>query len=181
MTVLKNPKHELFAQEIAKGTPADKAYVKAGYKYDRKNASRLTANDHIRTRVDEILTRVAVRTEATIAKTLEEMARLAFADVGQAVSWDGEKVTLKSSDDLPPEVRAAISEVKQTKDGVAIKFHSKTAALDMLGKHFGLFKERLEIDANIAVQDMDRLEIARRVAFVLAQGAHLAQLKKGGA
>ena len=101
------------------------------------------------------------------------MARLAFADVGQAVSWDGATVTLKSSDDLPPEVRAAISEVKQTRDGVAIKFHSKTAALEMLGKHLGLFKDRLEVsgEVNMTGEGMSDIELGRRMAFILAKGA----------
>jgi phage terminase small subunit len=145
MPVLKNAKHELFAQEVAKGTGLEAAYSKAGYKPDSKNAARLTKNDGVRTRIDEILTLAAKRVGATIERTLEEMVRLAYADVGEAVEWKGSTVTLKDSKLLPPHVRAAISEVKQTKDGVAIKFHSKTAALEMLARYFGMSKEKLEL------------------------------------
>ena len=31
MPLLDNPKHEIFAQELAKGTTADEAYARAGY------------------------------------------------------------------------------------------------------------------------------------------------------
>lgn len=172
---LKNPKHEIFAQEVAKGTPIEQAYAKAGYTPCPKNAARLTKKDEIRTRIDELLSRAAEKAEATIAKTLEEIARLAFADVGQAVSWSDEGIKLKNSEDLPPHIRAAISEVKQTRDGVSIKFHSKTAALEMLAKHFGLFKEKLELTGKdggaITVESMSEVEIARRLAFILARGA----------
>jgi phage terminase small subunit len=68
-------------------------------------------------------------------------------------------VTLKDSSALPPEVRAAVSEVKQTKDGVAIKFHSKTAALEMLARYFGMSKEKLEITgANGGAIQVRRIE-----------------------
>jgi hypothetical protein len=54
MPILPNHKHELFAQGLAKGLSADAAYQAAGYKRDRGNAARLTANDSIQKRVAEI-------------------------------------------------------------------------------------------------------------------------------
>jgi phage terminase small subunit len=41
MSVLKNPRHEAFAQALARGVPAAKAYVDAGYKPNRGNACAL--------------------------------------------------------------------------------------------------------------------------------------------
>jgi phage terminase small subunit len=41
MPVLSNSKHELFAQELAKGKTADAAYVSAGYSPNRGNATTL--------------------------------------------------------------------------------------------------------------------------------------------
>jgi phage terminase small subunit len=54
MATLNNARHEKFAQELAKGKAAAEAYTAAGYKYDRGNASRLTANDNISRRVEEL-------------------------------------------------------------------------------------------------------------------------------
>src|ERR1700737_824120 len=59
MGMLDNPKHELFAQELAKGKTADEAYKLAGYKENRHNASRLKTNETIQARVAELLGRVA--------------------------------------------------------------------------------------------------------------------------
>ena len=55
MPVLKNPRHEKFAQALFKGKTADDAYAEAGFKPDRGNASRLQHKDNIVQRVAEYL------------------------------------------------------------------------------------------------------------------------------
>jgi hypothetical protein len=66
MPVLKNPKHERFAQELAKGKTADEAYIIAGYAENRFNASRLKTNEYILHRIEEILSSAAESAEVTI-------------------------------------------------------------------------------------------------------------------
>ena len=77
MPVLNNPKHERFAQEVAKGKTADEAYRLAGYRPQRSNASRMIANDSIRTRVSEIQSRAAEKAEITVAAITEGLLRIA--------------------------------------------------------------------------------------------------------
>lgn len=81
---LTNAKHERMAQGLAKGLTADEAYAEAGYKPDRGNASRLTANDSIKARVAEILERAAIRTEITVAGITDRL--LAIAKKGEESS-----------------------------------------------------------------------------------------------
>ena len=59
MPALPNPRHELFAQELAKGNTADAAYMTAGYKPDRHHAARLATKGHVKVRVSELLGRAA--------------------------------------------------------------------------------------------------------------------------
>lgn len=77
MPVLANPKHERFAQELAKGETQDAAYVSAGYKSDRGAASRLSANVNIQARVAELLERAAAKTEISVASVTEALLRIA--------------------------------------------------------------------------------------------------------
>lgn len=77
MPALTNPKHERFAQELAKGKSASEAYVEAGYKANDGNASTLKGNQRVEARVAEILDRAAVRAEITIASATEHLLRLA--------------------------------------------------------------------------------------------------------
>jgi hypothetical protein len=73
MGALSNHKHELFAQELAKGKTSDEAYVAAGYKANRGNAATLKANQSVLDRVQELLNRGAIRAEVTIASILAEL------------------------------------------------------------------------------------------------------------
>lgn len=73
MPILKNGKHELFAQELAKGKTADEAYILAGYKENRGNAATLKAKQNILDRVHEIQSRGAERAEVTVASILAEL------------------------------------------------------------------------------------------------------------
>jgi alpha-beta hydrolase superfamily lysophospholipase len=54
VATLRNPRHERFAQELATGKSADAAYGLAGYRENRSNAARLSANEDIQRRVAEI-------------------------------------------------------------------------------------------------------------------------------
>jgi phage terminase small subunit len=62
--ILRNPRHEKFAQELATGKSADAAYVRAGYRANRSNAARLSANQDIQKRVAEIQSLGAERARA---------------------------------------------------------------------------------------------------------------------
>ena len=77
MPVLGNAKHERFAQGLAKGISADEAYVEAGYKPHRGNASTLRANQNILARVAELQNKAAERTVLTVATLTERLLKIA--------------------------------------------------------------------------------------------------------
>jgi hypothetical protein len=54
MPALKNQRQEIFSQNLTKGMTGDEAYIQAGYKPNRHNASRLKANETIKNRIAEI-------------------------------------------------------------------------------------------------------------------------------
>ena len=76
MPVLKNARHERFAQELANGKSASEAYQLAGYKPDDGHASRLAGNGKVRERIGEVQARGAKRAEITLESLLDEAADL---------------------------------------------------------------------------------------------------------
>jgi hypothetical protein len=77
MPILPIPKHEAFAQVLARGSSAAAAYVEAGYKENRHNAATLARKQHILTRVGELQEeQLAIHQQATEA--LRRWRRLAF-------------------------------------------------------------------------------------------------------
>ena len=156
MAVLRNAKWEAFAQGLAKGLDNDDAYVAAGYKPNRGNAARLKANESIAARVDELLSKSAVKAEATVERVLKEMARLGFSDLRNAFTGGG---SLKDPSTWTDDFAAAVSSIevvtrpaggvdsdgnKEIEHVHKIKLWDKNSALEKLAKHLGMFIERHE-------------------------------------
>lgn len=83
MPVLKNARHEAFAQALAKGETASDAYVAAGYKESRSAASRLSTNVNIERRVSELQNRAAEKAEWTVADRLRMLEEIAMNCKGE--------------------------------------------------------------------------------------------------
>ena len=84
MAALKNPRRERLAQELAKGKTKTEAMQVAGYS-DPRNSTRLTNNDEIARRVDELQERVAKKAEVTLETLTQELdeARNIAIELGQ--------------------------------------------------------------------------------------------------
>jgi phage terminase small subunit len=160
MGVLKNTKHEAFALALSKGMTIVAAYAEAGYKRDDGNAKRLTGNDSIRARVRELQAAIAERVVVTQAEAIEELRKIAFARVGNAVTWGAKGVKLKESVDLDDATMAAIAEVSESAEGaLKIKFHGKTDAIDKIGRILGWYDEETHKQAtqiNITISHAER-------------------------
>jgi len=156
MPALANPRHEAFAQGMAKGLPASEAYIAAGYKESRSSASRLSTNANIETRIAELVGKGAERAETTVARVLAELSRIGFSDLRRVFTDDGHLRSPGSWDDETAAAIASIKVVTRPSGGVdadgnkevehvhEIKLWDKNSALEKLAKHLGMFVERHE-------------------------------------
>lgn len=135
MAVLENAKHELFAQEIAKGRPQREAYKTAGFRAANNNvadvgASRLLSEAKLEARIAELLAVSAVSVGVTvegqtthlerIAKAAEQLGEVGGLSVARAAHMDIAKlngliiekkeVRTGALDDLPAATLAAARE-----------------------------------------------------------------------
>lgn len=182
MPMLANPRHELFAQELAKGKPAQEAYYLAGY-VGICNISRLKNHPAIAARVEELLAEGARRTEVTAAATITELGRIAFADIRGLFNKNG---VLKPVNQWPDDLARAVAALdidelfdggggRRTQIGVArkVKLTDKLRALEMLGRSFGLFKDKVEV--RTSVEQMSDEELSALVAELRDLRAALAE------
>jgi hypothetical protein len=160
MPTLKNSRRERFAQLVAQGMPATAAYLSAGYRLNEGNAGRLNRNEHVRLRIQELMADAASKTDISIRRVLEEMARVAFANMADFVRFDDmgqPRIELKG---LSRDQLAAVSKVTTTTrvmhggekgpdfrvERTTLTLHPKLPALDKIGQHFGLWDaERADI------------------------------------
>lgn len=98
MPALENPRHELFAQEVAKGKSQDEAYKLAGYNVSdrsaRAAASRLLTDVNITNRVIEIQKQAAVKSGVTLQWLLDQ-AQGIIEDARAAADFSAASQTLE--------------------------------------------------------------------------------------
>jgi phage terminase small subunit len=149
MPVLANLRHEIFCQNQCKGLGLRDSYEQAGYKYDDANACNLKSKPHIQARIQEIMTKAATRVEVTASRIIQEMAKLAFHNPADYLTLNDDGTATVDLSTLDRDQASAITEVISDKDEkgntkTKIKLADKKAALETLGKHFGLWVERTE-------------------------------------
>ena len=146
-----SPKQEVFVQEYLKDLNATQAAIRAGY--SEKSASRigieLLNKNHVREAVEKGRAKRAERTEITADRVVTELAKIAFADPRDLMEWGPNGVALKDSSTLTEEQAAGVAEVVEGSGGaLRLKKHDKVKALELLGKHIGMFRDRVETDVS---------------------------------
>jgi phage terminase small subunit len=138
------PKQERFVQEYLIDLNATQAYLRAGFKAKESSARvqscRLLADPNIASAIAKAREDQGKRLQATADDVLREIQRLAMFD--PAVFKD-----VKSPEDvanLPEDARRAIVGWSWDRNGNFTIKLVKEGALEMLGRHHGLFKERVE-------------------------------------
>jgi phage terminase small subunit len=163
-------KYKRFADEYLIDLNAAQAVLRAGYKAgsDQRAAEigyqllqKAPVKDYIAQRQKER----SERTEITQDMVLRELAKIGFADIRKAVKWSptmGEQiiedsvvqtngVMLIDSDKIDDDTAAAISEIKQTQNGIAIKMHDKKGALVDIGRHLGMFTDNVNMKGSVTL------------------------------
>lgn len=144
-------KQDMFVQEYLIDLNATQAAIRAGYSpatAKEIGAENLT-KPNVRARIDEALAERSRRTGVNQDRVIRELARIAFVNAEKVINTNDATVKEDASEDDT----AAIASVKvKTVSGEEfnstereIKFADKLKALELLGKHLGMFKDKVEI------------------------------------
>jgi phage terminase small subunit len=175
--MLRNARHEAFAQGVAEGKSNRAAYMAAFPKCKKDvaadaSATKLLSRSEVRARIDELISAAAEKAGVTIERVINELARIGFLDVRQVVSWGPDGVTVKDSVSISDDAAAAVAEVGKTATGIRVKLHDKVSALEKLGRHLGMFKDKVEVagaGGDPIKVDLPPNELMRRLAYLLTK------------
>lgn len=151
-------KQDLFVDEYLKDLNATQAYIRAGYKFKSENvaaasAAKILRNPKIQEKIQAEMAKREKRTEITQDRVLREIANLAFTDRTGIVNLKKNRVIIQDFEELTPEQRACVAGVKETKYGIEVSFYNKEKALEMLGRHLGMFNDKVKIDGEMTVNN----------------------------
>lgn len=148
------PKQKLFADEYLIDLNATRAY-KAAYKSVKKdetartNGSRMLTNANVSKYIKEHMNERSKRTEITQDNVLKELATIAFAKVTDFVTIENGVVIVKDTKDIPKDLLPAIASIKEGKNGIEVSFYNKDKSLELLGRHLGMFNDKIEVSGTI--------------------------------
>ena len=153
-------KQKRFVAEYLIDLNATQAAVRAGYseKTAYSMGQRLLKNVEIQAAIAEAMKARSERTEITQDRVLNELAALGFYDVADFAAVEGGHVVLKETAIIPKEKRIAIVAIKEGQSGIEVKLADKLRALEMIGKHLGMFTDKIEMKATITESDVSLIE-----------------------
>lgn len=156
-------KQKRFCDEYLIDLNATQAAIRAGYKVDNaqqigsENLSKLVIHNAIGKAMAERSKRTGISQDRIVI----ELAKIAFVKITDVVDANGRIKSGASSDDL-----ACIESIKykesESETGSSVerevKIASKLKALELLGKHLGMFTDKVKIDGGTKVVIVDDLD-----------------------
>lgn len=165
-------KQKRFIEEYLVDLNATQAAIRAGY--SKKTAAAIGAENlekpHIAAEIQRRMAERQKRTEVTQDRVVKELARLAFANAadfvtvrkhdmvlgdGSVVAVDG--AVVKDTSELTADQQAAIAGIKQGANGVELKLCDKLKALELLGRHMGMFTDKLDVQTAVTANPFAEL------------------------
>lgn len=186
-----SPRQQRFVEAYLVALNATQAAITAGY--SKKTADvqgpRLLGNVGVAAAIRKAQHARSIRTEITADRVLRELALIGFANMQDYMGVTTDGLPYVDLSKLTREQAAAIQEftVDEYVEGrgegavavrkVRFKLHSRCPALELLGKHLALFKERIEVETKggllvlpeqISAWSEIAADLQRRVAEVAA-------------
>ena len=185
-------KQKRFCEEYLIDLNATQAAIRAGYspKTAEQTASRLLRNVKVQEYIAKRQKELSRSTEITQERVIKELALITFsnnADYAHVVEKkmqveaggalvdvldkDGKPVMYRTvepvlTEELTEEQKRALAVIKKGRDGLEVKSCDKVKALELLGKHLGIFTDKIEANVN----DTTRSELQELLAQRKARG-----------
>ena len=159
-------KNEVFCEEYLIDLNATQAAIRAGYSVDSAGSigSELLKKPEIRARSDKAMAERSKRTGINADRVLRELGRIAFVDPSDVIDM----TTAEVKPDATPDDRAAIAGMKvkyvphkdfdENGDPIVeqaiereVKLCDKLKALELCGRHLGMFKDDPDNTAPVTV------------------------------
>ena len=153
-------KQKIFCDEYLIDFNATRAYKNAYPNCKKENSarkagSRLLTNVDIQEYIEQKMKEREERTTITQDMVIKELSKVAFSDIRKLYT---DKGNLKFMKDLDDDIAGAISGIETLEeyegygenrekigDTKKVKLLDKTKALELLGKHLGMFKEKINL------------------------------------
>lgn len=149
-------KQRRFCEEYLIDLNAKQAAIRAGYseKTAAAQAARLLIKVNVQSHISKLQERQSKRTEITADRVLEELAAIAFSDRSHFSQVNNKQhVIFTPTEKLSESERRSIASIIEGKNGIEVKSYDKLRALELIGKHIGMFGTKDRADEEMIEDD----------------------------
>lgn len=155
-------KQAQFVKEYLIDLNATQAAIRAGYSEKRASeiGYQLLQKTTVQAAIQEAMTERGNRTEVTADKVIEQLAKIAFHDLKHVVTWDERgRIKIRPSDEVDGTLLQEISEsISDNGMNKKVKLNDRMKALELLGKHLGLFTDNIKLSGELGVKIVDDIK-----------------------
>lgn len=157
-------KQQKFVEEYLIDLNATQAAIRAGYSVNNadKIGSELLGKTRVSQAIKEAMAERSRRTGISADRVLIEIAKLAFVNPANVINMDDGTVRTDATDDDLACVQSVKKKRSYSDTGSSteneVKLYDKKAALELLGKHLGIFTERFKVEGAIPVVIQDDMD-----------------------
>ena len=147
------PQQELFVRQYVLDLNATKAVLRSGYakKNARQQGSYLLSKPDIQAAIKARLERRFEKVDIKTDEVLRQIRRLAFANLEGVIEIRNGRTYIADTTSLTKDQMACISEIKETAEGIQVKLISREKMIELLGRHMGMFMDKLEHSGTLKV------------------------------
>lgn len=151
------PKQARFVSEYLIDLNATAAAKRAGYseKTAEKIGHQLLEKTRVAAAIASAIKKREKKTEITADRVIKELADIAFLRSDEVFAIDGDHVSIKSTDEMSDAARRALASVSQTVTvaggTITVKLCDKIKALELLGRHLGMFTDKIRLEGELTV------------------------------
>lgn len=159
-------KQKRFIEEYLIDLNATQAAIRAGYSPNsaQEIGSENLSKPIIKNEIDKAIAQRSRRTGISQDRVLRELAKIAFVNPSDVIDFGQATVKNSASEDDLATIASVKVKTIPTEDGDIeereVKLYDKLKALDLIGKHLGMFKDKVEIDVPkpIVITGEDKIE-----------------------
>lgn len=153
-------KQKRFVEEYLIDLNATQAAIRAGYsaKTANEQGARLLANVSIQQAIAEAMAERSKRTGVNQDRVIRELARIAFVNPKNVIDSEDATVREDATEDDLACIQSVKVKIMNGEKGYSaereVRLNDKMRALELLGRHLGMFKDKVDVN----VQTSEKLD-----------------------
>lgn len=150
-----NAKQQRFVDEYLIDLNATQAAIRAGYsvKTAKEIGCENLTKPNIQEAIEKLMAERSKRTGVNQDRVIQELARIAFVNPQNVINADDGSVRADASDDDLACIQSVKVKTMSGDKGYSeereVRLNDKMKALELLGKHLGMFKDKVELETDM--------------------------------